>query len=50
MVKLYRSKRGTWLVPIPKAVAEAKGFKDKQEMDWVIDNVGQLILKPKSGP
>ena len=49
MSKIYiNQKTGQTTVIIPKAITLAKNFHHKQEIDWVIDNLGQLILKPKA--
>ncbi|MBU1165893.1 AbrB/MazE/SpoVT family DNA-binding domain-containing protein [Candidatus Micrarchaeota archaeon] len=48
MVRLCQAKKtGQTLVTIPAAIVRAKGLKHGQEMEWIIDNLGQLILKPK---
>ena len=45
MVKIYiGNKNGQAQVTIPKAIVKAKGFKHMQEVEWKIDNLGQLIL------
>jgi len=46
MVRIQINKRsGQASVTLPIAIVRAKGIKDKQEAEWVIDNLGQLILK-----
>jgi antitoxin component of MazEF toxin-antitoxin module len=48
MSKIYvNPKTGQTSLNIPKSLARAKGFYNKQEVEWVIDNLGQLILRPK---
>jgi hypothetical protein len=48
VVKIYENKsNGQVFITVPKAIYKAKGFKSGQELDWVIDNLGNLILKPK---
>jgi antitoxin component of MazEF toxin-antitoxin module len=49
MVKIQELKTGQLLITIPRAIAQAKGFKKGQELEYVIDNLGNLILKPKQG-
>jgi antitoxin component of MazEF toxin-antitoxin module len=48
MTKVYIGKNGQVHVTIPKAIAKAKGFKHMQEVEWKIDNIGQLILMVKT--
>lgn len=45
--KFYRNKNGSTFCVLPKAIADAKGIKQGQEFEWIIDNLGNLILKPK---
>ena len=48
MVKIYfGNKNGQAQVTIPKAIAKAKGLRHMQEAEWVIDNLGQMILRIK---
>jgi antitoxin component of MazEF toxin-antitoxin module len=47
MVKIQELKTGQLLITIPRAIAQAKGFKKGMELEYVIDNLGQLILRPK---
>lgn len=48
MVKIYENKQNNQVfITIPRAIFKAKGFRGGQEMEWIIDNLGQLILKPK---
>jgi len=48
VVKIYENKsNGQVFITIPKAIFKAKSFRGGQEMEWIIDNLGQLILKPK---
>jgi len=49
MVKIYiGNKSGQAQVTIPKAIVQAKGIRHLQEAEWVIDNLGQLILRIKA--
>jgi antitoxin component of MazEF toxin-antitoxin module len=48
MVKIQELKTGQLLVTIPRAIAQAKGFKKGMELEFVIDNLGQLILRLKT--
>jgi antitoxin component of MazEF toxin-antitoxin module len=47
MVKIQELKTGQLLVTIPRAIAQAKGFRKGMELEFIIDNMGQLILRPK---
>jgi hypothetical protein len=48
MVKIYiGNKNGQATVTIPKAIVKAKGIRHLQDAEWIIDNVGQLILRVK---
>ena len=47
MPRIYQSKKGQCFVTVPKAIARAKGWKGGDEVEWIIDNLGQLILRPK---
>jgi bifunctional DNA-binding transcriptional regulator/antitoxin component of YhaV-PrlF toxin-antitoxin module len=47
MVKIQELKTGQLLITIPRAIAEAKGWRKGMELEYVIDNLGNLILKPK---
>jgi len=47
MPKIYESKKGQCFITIPQAIARAKGMKGGDEVEWKIDNLGQLILRPK---
>jgi antitoxin component of MazEF toxin-antitoxin module len=48
MVKIQELKHGGQLIiTVPRAIAQAKGFKKGMELEYVIDNLGQLILRPK---
>ena len=47
-VKLYCNKKsGQSVLTLPVAIRKAKGWGHGQELEWIIDNMGQLILKPK---
>jgi hypothetical protein len=49
MVKIYiGNKNGQATITIPKAIVQAKCIKHMQEAEWVIDNLGQLILRIKA--
>ena len=48
VVKLYANKStGQLVVTVPAAIARAKGLTGGKECEWIIDNVGALILRPK---
>ena len=48
-IKLYMNKAtGQAVLTLPAAIRQAKGWTNGQELEWVIDNMGQLILKPKA--
>jgi len=47
MVKIQELKTGQLLVTIPRAIAQAKGFRKGMELEFIIDNMGQLILRQK---
>lgn len=47
MPKIYLNKRGQFFLTVPAAIARAKGLHGGQEIEWVIDNLGQLIIRPK---
>jgi hypothetical protein len=48
MVKIQELKHGGQLIiTIPRAIAQAKGFKKGMELEFIIDNMGQLIIRPK---
>ena len=47
MVKIQELPTGQLVITIPRAIAQAKGFKKGMELEYVIDNLGNLILKPK---
>jgi hypothetical protein len=45
-MKIHINKRsGQASVTLPIAIVRAKGIKDKQDAEWLIDNVGQMILR-----
>jgi len=48
-VKIQELKTGQLLITIPRAIAQAKGFKKGMELEYVIDNLGNLLLRPKQG-
>jgi antitoxin component of MazEF toxin-antitoxin module len=48
MVKIQELKTGQLLITIPRAIAQAKGFKKGMELEFIIDNLGNLILRPKA--
>jgi hypothetical protein len=48
MVKIQELKTGQLLVTIPRAIAQAKGFKKGMELEFIIDNLGNLILRSKA--
>lgn len=43
-MKLQKT-RGQYTVTLPKAIVEAKGWKKGDDLNIVIDNLGQVILK-----
>jgi hypothetical protein len=47
MVKIQELKTGQLLLTISRAIAQAKGFKKGMELEYVIDNLGNLLLRPK---
>jgi len=48
MVKVYIGKKTQQAsITIPKAIVRAKGIRHQQEAEWIIDNLGQLILRMK---
>ncbi|MEM3555281.1 MAG: hypothetical protein QXF56_00975 [Candidatus Micrarchaeia archaeon] len=46
MVKIQQVKNQL-SITIPRAIATAKGFRKGMELEFIIDNLGNLILKPK---
>jgi antitoxin component of MazEF toxin-antitoxin module len=48
MVKIQELKTGQLLITIPRAIATAKEFKKGQELEYIIDNLGNLSLRPKT--
>ena len=48
-MKIQELKTGQLLITIPRAIAQAKGFKKGMELEYVIDNLGNLLLRPKQG-
>ena len=48
MPKLYANKStGQLVITVPSAIAKAKSMKGGDEVEWKIDNLGNLILRPK---
>lgn len=47
MVKIQQLPTGQLVMTIPRALAAAKGFKKGMELEYVIDNLGNLLLRPK---
>jgi antitoxin component of MazEF toxin-antitoxin module len=47
MTKIYMTKHGQVVVTLPKAIAKAKQLQHKQEVEWVLDGAGNLILRAK---
>jgi hypothetical protein len=49
--RIYKLKDGSegrqLFLTIPTALAEAKGIKEGSEVVWQLDNVGNLILRPR---
>jgi len=48
MVKIQQTKNQLFIT-LPSAIAQAKGFKKGMELEYVIDNLGNLLLRPKQG-
>jgi antitoxin component of MazEF toxin-antitoxin module len=46
MVKIQQVS-GSLLISIPKAICNAKDWKKGDELEFKIDNLGQVILRPK---
>jgi len=46
MVKIQKVS-GSLLVTIPAGIASAKGWKQGDEAEWILDNMGNLILRKK---
>jgi bifunctional DNA-binding transcriptional regulator/antitoxin component of YhaV-PrlF toxin-antitoxin module len=47
MAKIQQIKDGQLYITIPKAIADAKGWEKGLELEFIIDNLGQVILRPK---
>jgi len=45
-MKVQKSK-SQYTITIPKAIAEAKGWEKSTELSFMIDNLGQVILKER---
>ena len=43
----YNKRNDTLLLQIPKAIATAKGIKKGQDVDFIIDEKGQIVLVQK---
>jgi antitoxin component of MazEF toxin-antitoxin module len=48
MVKIQELKTGQLVLTIPRAIAQAKSWKKGMELEFVIDNLGNLLLRPKT--
>ena len=47
MVNLQQTKDGQFFLNVPKAIATAKGWKKGMVIEFIIDNLGNIIIKPK---
>jgi len=48
MPKIYANKKtGQLVLTLPRAICKAKSWRGGTELELVIDNVGQVILRPK---
>ena len=45
---LQIKKNGQAVITVPKSMVEAKDWKDGQELDWKLNNKGNLELKEAS--
>ena len=42
-VQVYRS--GQHIVTIPKAIAQARGWKDKTKLEWLHNDRGEIVVR-----
>ncbi|MFB6241794.1 MAG: AbrB/MazE/SpoVT family DNA-binding domain-containing protein [Candidatus Nanosalina sp.] len=46
-MKLQETTDGGFFITVPKQLADAKGFEKGQELEWQVNEEGQLVLREK---